>query len=124
VHENRNEVQSPVRLLGTMCNLRARARILRIRICFGPEQERSCATNAADCPTKGCKSLLREDHRVWYSAAMRSGVRDFSDHRQRDGGYRAPVGEIIISPTNGGLAGGTLPDAAAPTVFCFLFPTH
>jgi hypothetical protein len=92
VHENRNEVQSLVRLVGTMCKLRARARILRIGICFGPEQERSCATNAADCPIKGYKSLLREDHRFWNSAAMRSGVRDLSDHRQRDGGDRPQPG--------------------------------
>jgi hypothetical protein len=93
-HENRNEVQSLVRLVGSMCNLRAGARILRFGICHGPEQERSCPINTADGPTKGHKSLLCEDYRFWHSAAMRS-VRDFSDHRQPARGYRARVGEII-----------------------------
>ena len=87
-----------MRLVGTMCKLRARARILRIGICFGPEQERSCATNAAGCPTKSRKNLLREDHRFWYPAAMRSGVWHFPDHCQRNGGHRARVREIIGSP--------------------------
>lgn len=107
-----------------MCNLRASARLLRIGICHGPEQERSYAINTADCPAKGYKNLLCEDDRFWHSPAMRSAVREFSDHRQRDGGYRARVGEIIISPKNGSLANGTLPDAAALPVYCFLFPTH
>ena len=87
-----------MRLVGSMCNLRARARILRIGICYGPEQERSCATNIAGCPTKGHKSLLREDHRFGHSATMRRVVRNFSDHCQPARGYRARAVQIRISP--------------------------
>ena len=103
---------------------RARARILRIGICYGPEQERSGATNTADCPTKDHKNLLREDDRFWHSATMRSSVRDVSDHYRRDGRNRPRAVQIVISPKSGSLASDTLPDAAAPSVFCFLFPTH
>jgi hypothetical protein len=89
-----------------MCMRRARACILRISVGYRPEQERSWTINTAGCPTKGDKSLLREDHRLWHSAAMRSSLRDLSDHYQRDGRYRTRAGKIIVSPKDGSLASG------------------
>ncbi len=82
-HENKKRVQSPLRLVGSMCKWRARARILRIGICRS-EQKRSCAAKTADYPEKGDKSLLRKDHSVWHSTTMHSvrGVR--SDYRKPD----------------------------------------
>jgi len=69
-HENKKQVQSALRLVGSMCNWRARARILRIGICRS-EQKRSCGAKTADYPHKGDKNLLREDHSVWHSTTMR-----------------------------------------------------
>ena len=89
-HDNKKQVQSRLRLVGSMCKWRARARILRIGICRS-EQKRSCGAKTADYRDKRDKSLLREDHSGWLSTPMRSvqGVR--SDHRKPDGNYRAAI---------------------------------
>jgi len=80
-HENKKRVQSPLRLVGSMCKWRARARILRIGICRS-EQKRSCAAKTADYPEKGDKSLLRKDHSVWHSTTMQSVRGGLADHRK------------------------------------------
>jgi hypothetical protein len=89
-HENKKQVQSRLRLVGSMCKWRARARILRIGICRS-EQKRSCGANTADYPDKGDKTLLREDHSVWHSTKMRSVRGGIFDHRKPDGNYRAAI---------------------------------
>ena len=70
-HDNKKQVQSRLRLVGSMCKWRARARILRIGICRS-EQKRSCGANAAEYPEQGDKNLLREDYSVWHSTSMHS----------------------------------------------------
>jgi len=78
---------------------RARTRILRIRICKRPGQERSCTT---DTVSNGRKDLLREDHRFWHSSAMRKVVRhDVSDDRQPATGYRARINSFAKKPQFG-----------------------
>ena len=89
-HENKKQVQSPLRLVGSMCKWRARARILRIGICRS-EQERSFAAKTADYPEKGDKSLLRKDHSVWHSTTMHSVRWVRSDYRKPDFNYRAAI---------------------------------
>ena len=64
---------------------RARARILRIGVRYGPEQE-------CGCPTKGRKNLLREDHRFWHPPTMRSVLRRICDHGQPARGDRPRPG--------------------------------
>jgi len=75
-----------------MCRHRARARILRIGICYRPEQERY-AINTADCLSKSGKNLLCENRRFRHSSAMRKVVRGVSDHRQPATSYRARPGD-------------------------------
>ena len=101
-----------------MCNWSARARILRIGICRS-EQKRRCATNTADGLSKGCKNLLHQDHRFWHPTTMRP-VCGVSDDQQPATDYRARV----VFRQNRVRRKGTLPETAAPTAFCFLFPTH
>jgi hypothetical protein len=105
-----------------ICRHRARARILRIGICRS-EQKRRCATNTADGLSKDRKNLLHQDHRFWHSSAMRTVVRDdVSDHRQPDRGFRARINNLARKI--GVRRALTLPNTAAPTAFCFLFPLH
>jgi len=75
-----------------MCNWGAGARILCIGIRYGSKQKRRCATKAAVCPNEDYKNLLREDHRFWYSNAVRKVVRPVSDHSRAARGYRARAG--------------------------------
>src|SRR6476661_6356633 len=58
-----------------ICSHPARARILRVGVRYGPEQECCCPTNIG-------KNLLCEDHRLWHSATMRKVLRHSSDHVQ------------------------------------------
>ena len=87
MHENRKQVQSRMRLAGSMCKCRARARILRIGIC-GPEQERGPAGNRAVGPQDREEDVLRGDRDLRYPAALQTARRN-SDHRQPDDDYRA-----------------------------------
>lgn len=101
-----------------ICRHRARARILRIGICRS-EQKRRCATNAADGLSQGRKNLLHQDHRFWHSSAMRTVVRDLSDHRQPDRGFRARINNL--AKKIGVRRAVTLPDTAAANCFLFSF---
>ena len=121
-HDNKKQVQSRLRLVGSMCKWRARARILRIGICRS-EQKRSCGAKTADYPEKGDKSLLREDHSVWHSTSMHSFGGGLADHRKPVGNYRAAV--LRNNSGKISLVAVALPSAAALLMaFCFRFPTH
>jgi hypothetical protein len=120
-YENR-KIQSLVRLVGSMCNWSACARILRVGICRS-EQKRRCATNTADGLSKGRKNLLHQDHRFWHSGAMRTVVRDdVSDHRQPDRGFRARINNL--AKKIGVQRAVRCLTRQRLTAFCFLFPTH
>ena len=95
-HDNCNYTSSSVRSVAFVCKRHAYVCINRIGICYRSEQECSCATNTAGCLSEGRKSLLREDHRLWHSIAIRTLLRDnVSDHSQPARDFRAPAGETI-----------------------------
>src|SRR5439155_16623831 len=81
-HENRKQVQSRMRLAGSMCKCRARARILRIGIC-GSEQERGPARNTTVGHENREEGVLRGGRRLRHPATLHTARRN-SDHRHPD----------------------------------------
>jgi hypothetical protein len=67
-----------MRLVDSLRECRARARILCIGICRS-EQQRSPAGNTSAGPENGKENVLRNDHNLTHSAALREAFRD-SDH--------------------------------------------
>ena len=122
-HENRKQVQSRMRLAGSMCKCRARAGILHIGIC-GSEQERGPACNRAVGPQDREEGVLRGDRDLPYPAALHTACRN-SDHRQPDADSRAQDDRIKQVPQYRVRQKGALPGAAALlSAFCFCFPSH
>src|SRR5436190_23764249 len=73
-HENRKQVQSRMRLAGSMCKCRARAGILHIGIC-GSEQ-RNSACNRAGGPQDREEGLLRGGRDLPYPPALQTARRN------------------------------------------------
>ncbi len=86
------QVQSRVRLAGSMCKCCARARILRIGICRS-EQKRGPAGDRAAGPKDREEDVLRGDGNFPYPAALQSARRN-SDHCQPDADSRARDDQI------------------------------
>ena len=100
-HENRKQVQSRMRLAGSMCKCRARAGILYIGIC-GSEQERGLACNRAVGPQDREEGVLRCRGDLPYPAALQTARRN-SDHHQPDDDHGArddPIKQVPTTPSS------------------------